>query len=88
MRFKTKDKFSYGEFKEPPKEYRGVPFWSWNCSLSEKKIVDQLRVFEEMGFGGAVAHSRNGLEDEYLGEKFMEMIKLSSEESEKNIYIE
>ena len=83
MRFKTKDKFSYEDFKNPPKEYRGVPFWSWNCSLSEKKVTDQLRIFEEMGFGGAVAHSRNGLMDEYMGEKFMDMIKLSSDVSEE-----
>ena len=79
MRFKSKDKFSYEDFKNPPKEYRGVPFWSWNCTLTEDKIKDQLADFEAMGFGGAIAHSRNGLMDEYLGEKFMNMVKLSSE---------
>lgn len=82
MRFKTNDKFSYDEFQNPTKEYRGVPFWSWNCVLSDEKIKEQLAVFEEMGFGGAIAHSRNGLMDEYLGEKFMDEVRLSAEESE------
>ena len=78
MRFKRKDNFSLQEFKAPPKEYRGVPFWSWNCSLDDSKIKDQLAVFEEMGFGGAIAHSRNGLEDEYIGDKFMDEVRFSA----------
>ncbi len=24
---------SLEEFKNPPREYRGMPFWSWNCKL-------------------------------------------------------
>ena len=83
MRFKRKDALTYNEFKDPSKEYRGVPFWSWNCHIEDDKIKDQLKVFEDMGFGGAVAHSRNGLEDEYIGEKFMDGIRLSAEESKK-----
>ena len=71
MRFKEKDTLTYEEFKNPTNEYRGVPFWSWNCRLSDEKIQKQLAVFEEMGFGGAIAHSRNGLEDEYLGKRFI-----------------
>ena len=79
MRFKEKDTLTYEEFKNPTNEYRGVPFWSWNCRLSDEKIQKQLAVFEEMGFGGAIAHSRNGLEDEYLGKRFMDGIRLAAD---------
>ena len=86
MRFKEKDTLTYEEFKNPTNEYRGVPFWSWNCRLSDEKIQKQLAVFEEMGFGGAIAHSRNGLEDEYLGKRFMDGIRLAANVSkEKNL---
>ncbi len=86
MRFKKKDTLTYEEFKNPSKEYRGIPFWSWNCRIDDGKIKKQLAVFEEMGFGGAIAHSRNGLEDEYLGKRFMDGIRLAADVSkERNL---
>ena len=83
MRFKRKDSLTYEEFKSPSKKYRGIPFWSWNCRIDDSKIKKQLAVFEEMGFGGAIAHSRNGLEDEYLGKRFMDGIRLATEVSKE-----
>ena len=38
----------------------------------EKRIVAALK---EMGFGGFFMHSRSGLNTEYLGEEFMQMVK-------------
>ena len=81
MRFKKKDAFTYEEFRSPSHEYRGVPFWSWNCRIDDGKIKKQLAVFEEMGFGGAVAHPRNGLMDEYLGKRFMDGMRLAADVS-------
>ncbi len=66
---------SYELFKNPTAEYRGLPFWSWNCKLNKATIDEQLEIFKEMGFGGVVIHPRDGLDTEYLGEEFMEMIK-------------
>ena len=45
MRFKRKDSLTYEEFKTPSKEYRGIPFWSWNCRIDDSKIKKQLAVF-------------------------------------------
>ena len=25
-------------FKNPTAEYRGTPFWAWNCELDEKEL--------------------------------------------------
>ncbi len=64
----------YELFKNPTSEYRGLPFWSWNCKLSKDVVDEQLEIFKEMGFGGVVIHPRDGLDTEYLGDEFMDVI--------------
>ncbi len=66
-------------FKNPPNEYRGKPFWSWNGELEKNELIRQIDCFEEMGFGGYFMHSRVGLETEYLGEKWFELINSCSD---------
>ena len=61
-------------FQSPSSEYRGTPFWSWNCRVTKELIRDQMEVFRKMGFGGAHLHPRTGLENEYLGEEFLELV--------------
>lgn len=39
-------------FKNPPAQYRGIPFWSWNCKVTKELIDQQLDLFTQMGFGG------------------------------------
>ena len=39
-------------FKNPTSEYRGTPFWSWNCELNPELLVRQIGYLNEMGFGG------------------------------------
>ena len=65
-----------GLFENPSSEYRGAPFWSWNCKLEKEIILYQIKVFREMGFGGFLIHARTGLETPYLGPEFMEYVKL------------
>lgn len=47
-------------FKNPTSEYRGAPFWSWNCKLSEQELLWQIDVLKRMGFGGFHMHPRSG----------------------------
>lgn len=61
-------------FEQPTKEYQGKPFWSWNGRLEKKELLRQIDVIKEMGFGGYFMHSRTGLETEYLGEEWFELI--------------
>lgn len=72
---KSKEKFEAKLFKEPPREYRGAPFWAWNFKLDKKELDEQIEIFNEMGFGGFFMHVRQGLEDDYLGDKFLSAIK-------------
>lgn len=74
-------------FKNPPAKYRGTPFWSWNGKLEEKRMKQQIDDFKEMGFGGFHIHSRIGLSEEYLGEKFLKSVKFCQQyAAEKGMY--
>ena len=62
-------------FKQPTAEYRGTPFWAWNCKLEQKELEWQLEILKQMGFGGAHMHVRTGMATPYLSEEYMELIK-------------
>ena len=62
-------------FRTPGSEYRGAPFWAWNSRLEIKELERQIDVFKEMGLGGFHMHVRTGLENEYLSDEFMELVR-------------
>ena len=74
----------YELFKNPTAEYRGTPFWAWNCDLEEKELLRQIDIFKEMGLGGFHMHCRDGMSTEYLSENFMKLIKSCTDHAKKN----
>lgn len=62
-------------FKDPGKDYRGAPFWSWNDRLDPDEVDRQVRDMKEHGMGGFFMHSREGLETPYLSNEWMTCIK-------------
>ena len=68
-------KLSPDLFRNPGKEYRGTPFWAWNCELNQEELLRQLEVLKEMGMGGAHMHVRTGMATPYLGDDHMALIK-------------
>lgn len=62
-------------FKNPTSEYRGAPFWAWNCKLDEKELLRQIDCLKEMGFGGFHMHTRSGMATKYLGDEFMHLVR-------------
>lgn len=74
-------------FKNPTSEYRGAPFWAWNCKLDENILKEQIHNFKEMGFGGFHMHSRVGMSCKYLGKDFMNMIKICVNEAKDNLML-
>lgn len=64
-------------FQNPTAEYRGAPFWAWNCRLDPEVLEEHIESFRQMGFGGFHIHSRIGLDTPYLGDEFMECVKKS-----------
>lgn len=62
-------------FKAPTSEYRGTPFWSWNCKMTSQILEKQIEYLRDMGFGGFHMHSRAGMDNAYLSEEFMDLVK-------------
>lgn len=71
---KNKKELNDELFGNPSSEYRGTPFWAWNCEVTEEKIDKQIEVFHEMGFGGIHIHPRTGMETPYLQDDFMHLV--------------
>ncbi len=65
-------------FLNPTNEYRGQPFWCWNCRVTKEMITKQIDVYEQMGAGGFTLHCRTGLETPYMGEEFMELVSYAN----------
>ncbi len=75
-----------GLFQNPTAEYRGAPFWAWNCRLNKPLLKRQIGYLKEMGFGGFHMHSRVGMDTTYLSDAFMELVKCcTAEAKEKNM---
>ena len=73
--FKNHSSFD-ASFRTPDALYRGAPFWSWNGALEKEELLRQIDVFGQMGIGGFTIHVRTGLETEYLGAEFMDLVKV------------
>lgn len=62
-------------FKSPTSEYRGTPFWAWNCHLDKEDLLWQIDVLNKMGFGGFHMHVRTGMDTKYLSDEFFDLVK-------------
>ncbi len=80
---KNKAPFTDELFKNPTSEYRGTPFWAWNCKLEESELLRQIDVMKKMGFGGFHMHVRSGMDTPYLSDEFMKLIHSCCDEAEK-----
>lgn len=73
---KSKSKrFDKKLFENPTSEYRGAPFWAWNCRLQKDELMRQTECLKKMGMGGFHIHTRSGMATKYLGDEFMTLVK-------------
>jgi hypothetical protein len=70
--------------KNPPIEYRSLPFWAWNDKLDTSLLKHEIDEFKKAGVGGYFMHARGGLQTEYLSEEWMEAVRTCIEENKKN----
>src|SRR5215217_6721797 len=70
-------------FREPPREYGILPFWFLNGELDPDEMRFQLRELREKGMPGVILHGRYGLETPYIGELYLDRIRLAVEEAER-----
>ena len=77
------ENFSLDSFRNPPAEFRPVPFWSWNEVMEPEEVKRQIREMKNAGWGGAFVHSRVGLVTEYLGPEWFRAVDATLEECQK-----
>lgn len=84
MLYKKKDHAALEDslFKNPTSEYRGTPFWAWNCKLDKDELLRQIEVFKKMGLGGFHMHVRSGMATEYLSDEFMSLIRACAKKAQ------
>lgn len=70
-------------FRNPGKEFRSLPFFSWNDELEAKELARQIAEIDRGGWGGFFIHSRPGLITPYLGKEWMEAVRLSVAEAKQ-----
>ena len=67
------------DFKNIPKKYRPIPFWSWNEKLEVEETKEQIHKMDDIGIGGFFMHARGGLQTEYMGEEWFQNVSASVE---------
>ena len=63
-------------FSEDLRDYRCIPFWSWNGEVEETELLRQIDDMKRVGIGGFIIHARLGLTIEYLGEKWFSCVSV------------
>ncbi len=71
------------DIKNPSKEYRPIPFWSWNEKLDVEETKRQVREMHKAGLGGFFMHARGGLLTEYMGVEWFANVEAAIEAAEE-----
>lgn len=71
------------EFKDIPKKYRPIPFWSWNEKLDLAETAEQVYKMNDVGIGGFFMHARGGLQTEYMGKEWFENVDSAKDAAQK-----
>ena len=66
-------------FQNPTSEYRGTPFWAWNCQMTKDKITTIEDALQGMGMGGGHIHCRTGMNNPYMSQEFLDLVKDANE---------
>ena len=78
------------EFRQPSKEYGGVPLFVWNDNITKEGIDERMQDLKNAGFGGVFVHPRPGLITEYLSDKWFELFRHAvnkGKELDMNVWI-
>lgn len=70
-------------FKDIPKKYRPIPFWSWNDKLDTNETKEQVHKMDDAGIGGFFMHARGGLQTEYMGDEWFQNVESAIGASEE-----
>ena len=72
------------EAEENTRQYRPIPFWSWNDKLEAGRLLEQAEWMAGESLGGYFMHARSGLTTEYLSEEWMKCIEACALQANRN----
>jgi len=70
-------------FINPNPDYRPATMWFWNDELLESEITAQLLTMKEQGINEFFVNHVWGATDDYLGERFFDMVKYAVKEAKR-----
>ncbi|HEX2051871.1 MAG TPA: glycosyl hydrolase [Actinomycetota bacterium] len=70
-------------FRTPNRDFGILPFWFLNGELDPDEMLWQLHELRDKGMQGVIFHGRYGLEMPYLGERYLDRIKLGVAEANR-----
>ena len=79
MLYKKTETLTPEAFQNPGNEYRATPFWAWNCKMTKEEVDNTLESIKAMGMGGGHVHCRTGMDNTYMGEEFLGLVKYTNE---------
>ena len=71
------------DFKNIPKKYRPIPFWSWNEKLDAEETARQVCLMDNAGIGGFFMHARGGLQTEYMSDEWFDNVNSAIKAAEE-----
>jgi hypothetical protein len=76
-------RFGPETFRAPSRDFGILPFWFLNGELDPDEMRFQLKELRDKEMQGVILHGRYGLEVPYIGETYLERIKLAVEEARR-----
>jgi len=74
----------FRQFQTPDDEFLPPVMWFWNDKLEEEEIAFQIAAFKASGISAFFVHPLWGMEEEYLSERFFELIRYAVAEAKKH----
>ncbi|MBZ4666767.1 glycosyl hydrolase [Mahella sp.] len=71
------------QMRNPPEEYRAIPFWALNDKLNDDELRWQIGQMKEAGLGGYFMHARSGLKTPYMSDEWLQAIEVCVEEGKR-----
>ncbi|GAB4320505.1 MAG: hypothetical protein Kow0069_24480 [Promethearchaeota archaeon] len=66
-------------FRNPPNEFRMMPFWFWNHEMVEREVCRQIEDHYEHGIGGEFVHPRHGRLTPYMSRRWLEVVEAAAD---------
>lgn len=80
---KSNSSFVQDDFKNPPAQYRPMPFWHINGEMTESGILEQMKEAKDVNFSGLAILPVHSTQPEFLSEAYFKKYSFLLENAQK-----